>query len=183
MTAASAMRLGIVAILVAVSPSCVTYRGPRGIETALENQLGVSLEREFGVKLGWTATKLTGTLVAHGGEDDEDALALADLTGLGVAVFKVPAGASRAGDLDLRRLRLGEFETVVNARDRDGQVLVLAKARRGSIHEVVFLACDDDEVVVARLRGNLDRLVERIARATRDEGVRGARRAVPVASR
>ncbi len=182
MTLAKALRSGIVAALAAASAACVTYRGPRGIESAIEDQMGVGLEREFGLKLGWTATKITGAIVAHDG--DEDALAFKDLTGVGVAVFKVPEGASRAATgLDPARLHLASFETVLNVRDRDGQVLVLAKTRHNSIHEVVFLSCDDEEVVVARLRGDLDRLLEQLARASEEDGVRGARRAVPVASR
>lgn len=181
MTLAKALRSGIVAALAAASTACVTYRGPRGIETAIEDQMGANLEREFGLKLGWTATKITGAIVAHDG--DEDALAFKDLTGLGVAVFKVPEGASHLAGLDPARLHLGSFETLLNVRDRDGQVLVLAKTRHNSIHEVVFVSCDDEEVVVARLRGDLDRLVEHLTRAADEDGVRGARRAVPVASR
>jgi len=181
MTFSNTLRLVAAAVLVAASTACVTYRGPRGIEAAIEDQIGADLEREFGLKLGWTATKLTGAIVAHDG--DEDALAFKDLTGLGVAVFKVPEGASHTAGLDPARLRLGGFETLLNVRDRDGQVLVLAKTRHGSIHEVVFLSCDDEEVVVARLRGDLNKLVEHVTQAADEDGVRGARRAVPVASR
>jgi hypothetical protein len=181
MTFQRALRLAAAAGLLAASTACVTYRGPRGIESAIEEQMGTSLEREFGLKLGWTTTKLAGAIVAH--EDDEDTLAVKDLTGVGVAVFKVPEGASHVAGLDPARLHLGSFETLLNVRDRDGQVLVLAKTRHNSIHEVVFVSCDDEEVVVARRRGDLDRLGEHRTRAADEDGVRGARRAVPVASR
>ena len=181
MTFPNALRGALAVALLAAASGCVAYRGPRGVEAALEAQMGVELHREFGLKLGWASTKFTGALVAHDGDDD--ALAIKDLTGLGVAVFSVPRGAGRRTRLDPDRLHLGGFATVVTVRDRDGQVLLLAKSRRGTIREIVFLACDDDEVVVARLRGDLDRLVERVMQAADDDGVRGARRAVPVAAR
>ncbi len=181
MSVGPALRLLATAVLVTTAVACATYRGPRGIESAIEDQFGANLEREFGLELGWTTTKIAGAIVAHDG--GEEAGALDGITGIGVVVFKLHQAAAQPARLDPRRLDLGDFETVLDARDRDGQVLVLAKAHRGSIHEVLLLACDVEEVVVARLRGDLDRLVERVTRAADEEGVRGARRAVPIASR
>ncbi len=181
MIAGRVSRSALAAALVAASAGCVTYRGPRGIESAIEDQIGANLEREFGLKLGWATTKLTGSIVAHDG--DGDALAFQDVTGLGVAVFKVPEGATRRAALDPGRLGLSGFETVLDARDRDGQVLVLARMRHDTVHEIVLVSCEDDEVVIARLRGDLDGLLQRVTRAADEDGVRGARRAVPVASR
>jgi hypothetical protein len=181
MSLESASRMALASALLLATVGCVTYRGPRGIETAIEEQMGVDLEREFGLKLGLCATKLTGTFLAH--ESDEDALAIENLTGVGVAVFKVPPGASKAPRLDPARLGLGRFETVLNIRDGDGQVLLLTKSKKQTIHEVVFVAADGEEVVVARLRGDLDRLVGQVMHAADEDGVLGARRAVTVATR
>jgi hypothetical protein len=172
------------AILSACLPAtaaCVTYRGPHGMEAAIEEQLGVNLDREFGLKLGWTATKIAGAFV--GNDDDEDALVIRELTGIGVAVFKIPERGSRPAAIDPARLRVGRFETVLNVRDQDGQVLVLTKAHKGSIREMIFLANDGDEVVVGRLKGDLDALLDRVIRGADEDGVRGARHAVPVAAR
>jgi len=178
---ARGLRVAFLSASLAVTSACVTYRGPRGIESAIEEQMGVDLERDFGLKLGWTTTKLAGSFV--GGDDADDALAFKDLTGLGVAVFRVPKGASSPAHIDPARLLAGHFETVLNVRDSDGQVLLLAKPQRGTIKELVFVSCDEEEVVIARLRGDLDRLLEQALQAADEGGVAGARRAVPVAAR
>jgi hypothetical protein len=180
MTAERVFRVAVLSVSLAATAACVTYRGPRGMEAAIEEQMGVNLDREFGLKLGWTTTKIAGAFV---GNDDEDALAIKEITGIGVAVFKVPEGGSRPAAIDPARLGLGRFETVLNVRDQDGQVLVFAKSRKGVIHELVFLANDGDEVVVGRLKGDLDALLDRVIRAADEDGVRGARHAVPVAAR
>jgi hypothetical protein len=59
----------------------------------------------------------------------------------------------------------------------------LSRSKWGSIREVVFVSCNNEEVVIARLRGDLDRLLEQVMAAADESGVRGARRAVPVAAR
>ena len=48
MTRARGMALGA---LMALTTGCMTYRGPYGVEAALERKLGVELHRELGIKL------------------------------------------------------------------------------------------------------------------------------------
>ena len=48
---------------------------------------------------------------------------------------------------------------MLSSSDGDEQVLILTKSRGASIHDMVLLAVDADEVVVARLSGHLDALI------------------------
>ena len=178
MSARRTARMLVAAALASLAAGCFAYRGPRALESSLEDQMGAGLEREFGFKLGWTATKLTGTLVGRDGDADD--LSIRDLSGVAVAIYKVPAGA-RGARLDPRKLGLRRYETVLDVRDRDGQVLLLTRSRSDAIREALFVSVDREEVVVARLRGRLDRLIERAVRGADDGGVLGARRAVSVA--
>lgn len=167
----------LVAVVAVAATGCVTYRGPRGVESAIERQLGVKLDREAGIKLGWTSTKIMLSII----NDDDDPALDFDLDGIGVATFTIPAGARKAR-LDPKRLGLGEWDTAIRARDADGDMLLVTKEKRGKIREVILIVIDDEEVVLGRLKGDLGALVEKLVRDTETKGTRAARKAFPDAS-
>lgn len=147
----------LAATLVATASSCVFYRGPRGVEDALEDQMGVELEREFGIKLGFLATKAASGIVRA--VDDEDALEEMKLSSVGVATFMVEGTPERPANLDPARLGLRGFETVLRAKDGGDDVLLAVKSKRGTVREAVLVVCDGEEVVISRFKGDLDALV------------------------
>jgi hypothetical protein len=150
------------------------YRGPAGVEAALERSVGADLHRELGFKLGPISTKFVASFTSG----DED-LNLHDVTHLGFVVYEI----GKHGDAARRPIRAGEiagpgWTTMLDAHDGDGQVLLLVKSRHGSVHEMMLVAIDDDEAVVARLTGQLDRLIAKTVDGAQHEGARGARAAV-----
>lgn len=145
----------------APAPACVLYRGPRGVEDALEDQMGVELDREFGIKLGFLSTKAVSGLARA--VDDEDALGELHLSSVGVATFTVEGTPERPANLDPKRLGLRGFETVLRARDDGDDVLLAVKSKKGSVREAVFVVCDGEEVVISRFKGDLDALVKAAA--------------------
>ena len=147
--------------LLATAPSCVLYRGPHGIEDALEDQMGVELDREFGLKLGFVGTKMASGLVKA--VDDEDELADLHLSSVGVATFTVEGTPERAPVLDPKRLGLRGFETVLRAKDGGDDVLLAVKSKKGKVKEAVLVVCDGEEVVLSRFKGDLDALVRAAA--------------------
>jgi hypothetical protein len=163
------------AALILSSAGCFAYRGPHGVERSLEHSLGVELRRDFGVKLGFLSTKFAASFIAR----DDDSLDYDDLTSIGVAIFERGATNGRTprriepGDLGLKG-----FSTMVRTSDGDDQVLLLVKPSNGTIREMVLLAVDEDEVVVARLTGRLDELIEKAIRETKRDGAKGARASV-----
>lgn len=171
------LRLTCVAALTLVAAGCMTYRGPRGVEKALEEQLGVEMDREYGIKLGWTSTKIVLALTR---DDDEPALDF-DLDGIGVATFVLPPGARKVR-LDPESLGLDGWDTAIRVHDEDGSVLLVTRGRKGKIHEMIFVSVDDEEAVLGRLNGDLGRLVEKMVRDTQKSGTRAAKRALPASS-
>jgi hypothetical protein len=63
-----------------------------------------------------------------------------------------------------------------NARDVTQEAMVRLWRDRAVVlfRELVFVSCDNEEVVIARLRGGLDRRREQVVRAADESGVRGA---------
>ena len=162
---------GIAAVLL-TTVGCFAYRGPRGVEDALERQLGVELKRDVGIKLGPVSTQFVASFAGDVGDDID----FHDLTSVGVVVFKREAGRERpAHRIAPKDLGLRGYMTMLSSSDGDDQVLILAKSRGDSIHELVLLAVDTDEVVMARLTGHLDRLLAKAMDEAKTDGAHGWR--------
>jgi hypothetical protein len=175
----SAARTAAVSALLLSTAGCMTYRGPSGVEATIERKAGVQLHRETGFKLGPISTRIATSLVHHYADDQD----FRDLTGIGFVVFEVtghtgaPARPITAEDLGVEGWR-PMFEN----RSEGEQLLVLAKTGNGEIREMMFLSIESDEVVVARLKGHLDRLIARTLAAADHDGAAGARAAIGVSS-
>jgi len=167
-------QVALAAGLMLAASGCMAYRGPIGVEDALERSLGADLHREVGIKLGPISTQLVASFSSDGGDFE-----LRDVTSIGVAVYEIAPGPHE-NRKPLKPSELGGsgWTTMLDARDHGDQVILLAKPKHGTIREMLLLAVDDDEVVVARLTGRLDRLIAHAMEATRRDGARGARAAI-----
>jgi len=163
--------------LVLTAAGCMTYRGPVGVEATIERKAQVKLRREMGIKLGPISTKIAGSIL-HDSADDMD---FRDLTGVGVAVFEVTkrTGAP-ARPLDAKDLGVEGWQPMIETYSDDEQLLVFAKTGHGEIREMMLVSIESDEVVVVRLKGHLDRLIEKTLAAADHDGARGARTALGV---
>jgi hypothetical protein len=153
----------------------MTYRGPAGVEAMIERKAHVELHREVGFKLGLISTKIA-TSIMHRYGDDQD---FRDLRGIGLVVFDVthhtgaPAQPITATDLGLEG-----WQPVIQSRSEGEQLLVLTKAGDEEVREMMLLSIESDEVVVARLKGHLDRVIAKTMDAADRDGARGARAAI-----
>jgi hypothetical protein len=171
------LRIAAAGALVLTASGCMTYRGPYGVEATIERKAQVTLHRESGFKLGPISTKIA-TSILHRYGDDQD---FRDLSGIGIAVFEVTrhTGAS-AQPITAKDLGVEGWQPMIENRSDGDQLLVLAKSRDGEIREMMLVSIEDDEVVVARLKGHLDRLIAKTLSAADHDGPRGARAAIGV---
>ena len=173
----SAARIAAAAVLAIAAAGCMTYRGPVGVEATIERKAHVELHREEGIKLGPLSTRIAAAII-HDSDDDLD---LRDLSGIGVVVYEVtnhtgaPAERITAKDLGVEGWR-----PMIESRSEGEQVLIFAKPGNGEIREMMLVSLDSDEVVVARLKGHLDRLISKTLAAADHDGARGARAAIGV---
>jgi hypothetical protein len=171
-------RIAAMAVVFLTATACFSYRGPRGVEDALEQSLGVELHRDVSIKLGPLSTRLVASFVG----DNDDGLDLHGLTSIGLVVFeRGPVRGHATHRIQPSDLGLKGYETMVSSSDGDEQVLILVKPREGSIHDMALLAVDADEVVFARLTGRLDELLAKAMDEAEAGNVQGVRAAVPLA--
>ena len=168
------LRIAFVSALAISAAGCMTYRGPHGVEATIERKAQVTLHRETGFKLGPISTKIATSILHH--YDDQD---YRDLTGIGFAVFEVTkhTGAS-AQPITAKDLGVEGWSPMIENRSDGEQLLLLAKAEEGEIRELMFVSIESDEVVIARLKGHLDRLIAKTLAAVDRDGARGARAAI-----
>ena len=177
--ALGSVRAAGLAAMLASASGCMTYRGPYGVEETIERKMDVELHREVGFKLGPTSTKIAASL-AHHWENDQD---LRDLSEIGVAVFEVAQrGVAAVQPITAKDLGVEGWQKLIDSRSDGEQIMVFAQARNGEIRDMMLLAIDDDEVVVSRLKGHLDRLIEKVVAGADNEGVHGARAAIGLGS-
>ncbi len=171
---------GVVAVgLVLFCSGCMTYKGPRGVADTIEQKAGVQLHREFGVKLGPISTKIA-TSLAHHWVDEED---FRDVHGIAIAVFEVKGRTGApAQPITAHDLGVDGWQTMISSRSQDDQLLVLAKPGDGELREMMFVSIDGEEVVVARLKGHLDKLITKTLASADRDGAAGARAAIGAGS-
>jgi len=148
------------------------YRGPAGMEGALERQLDCDLNRDFGLKLGFILAPLASSIVRKtAGTDDEEFLKGLHLRKVGVAVFHVEHQGSEVHRLDPAKLGLSGWNTLARVNQDGEQLLVMSKPEKsGGIRNVVLVTYDGDEVAIVRIKGDLDKLVQAAAEAAAREG-------------
>jgi hypothetical protein len=168
-------RIAAIAAVALSAAGCMTYRGPIGVEATIERKAHVTLHRESGFKLGPISTKIATSIVHHYANDQD----YRDLSGIGFAEFKVTEHTGdRPEPITAKDLGVEGWQPMLNNRSEGEQILVLTKPVNGEIREMMFLSIENDEVVVARLKGHLDGLIARTLAAAEHDGARGARAAI-----
>lgn len=130
---------------------------------------GARFEREMVVNLGPISLRtlgLVGGLVDGGDEDVAMARRyLREIRRVKVGVYRV----EQAPDLHafdppaLRRFQRDGWELAVKNQDEQGEVVwVFYKERKGHIRDMYAIMLSDEELVLARVRGRLDRLLARV---------------------
>ena len=81
-----------------------------------------------------------------------------------IGVFEVEAMPDLS-EIDLSRLdrmRRNGWELAVKMREEDEVVWVMYKERKGTVRDLYVFVLDDEELVVARIKGRLDKLIARV---------------------
>lgn len=139
------------------------------------SNVGVDYGRGMSLSLGPVSLKLARWILRR--VDDEDAL---EASGYLSDVRRVKAGVYRArdgweGDFSelptLKRFEKRGWELAVRVREKDEGVLVYYRENRASVSDMFVVVASQDELVLAKIEGRLNRLLERAMsdeRALRD---------------
>jgi len=171
-------RAALVALLglaLAATPGCLWAPELSSIKREIESQLpGASFDKEFALSLGPVTLGLARLVTALVPGTGEARGYLRDVSRVQVAVYNahsVPATGSVQMPARMARMVDDGWEVAIRARKDDGVVWVLYRTEGDAVREICVVALDDEELVLVKAGGRLERIVGRaLAEA---EGVPG----------
>lgn len=158
-----------VLVAVALSAGCV-LRGPSGIKDQVEVSSGKTYQREFGMTVGRTGLGIARWAMRIG-DEDEAVRVLRGVNKVQVGVYELVDGGNGTGR-PARASDFGPYDPIVQVREDDETVLVLARQDEETIRRLLVVVDSDDELVIVRLRGDLERIIEDAIRLGLSEGGR-----------
>ena len=142
-------------LAVALTSSCATQFTAQSVRREIVRQTGEDPQRAVVLTVGPVAMSVARQVVGAAARR-EGTLPLAGLTGFELAVYGVPQAAlSGARPLDFSALPARGWEPSLRIRDGLRSGLVLVRAAREHIADLVMLVGGERDVVFARLRGTL----------------------------
>jgi len=148
----------VTALLAGSLAGCVGFRGPVDVHREVRETTGVRYEREMGLTLAGPALALTQWAVDR--YADEDVPDLSGLRKVQVGIYEARPEGRKPG----RRLQAGDFPTwepMVEVNGEDGeQAFVLVRREDEAIRMLLVVVDDTDELVIVRLKGHLDTILE-----------------------
>ncbi len=158
--------IGFLAVIVLSGTGCIGLMGPVDLQRAVSSAQGVRLHREIGVNVGRVMLGIASGIV-------DSPVSLSDLSGVDVGVYRVVY--SGAGKSVLSDLELPGYERMVRVREKGAETLILLKEDDDMIRQMVVLTRDHEELVIVRIKGRIDKFLEKAVRegAIQKEGWAG----------
>jgi hypothetical protein len=163
--------LGMLAVAVATTSGCF-LRGPGDLKREVSRRADLDLDRQIGVRAGRFTLFLARQGLKIAGEADN--LPLKGVRRVEVGVYEVRQPkvyyAAKRTKPSLCRMEYQDWELVVRVCGPDEHVLMFAETREDSIRGVVVVVQDQDDVVIVRARGRLDRALARVMELVDEDG-------------
>ncbi len=149
--------------LAAAALGCVTLRGPDDVARRVALETGNEYVRESGLTVGRTGMAIARWAVRH--DEDADGIPIRGIRKVEIGVWTVSKGGGARG-AGPTAAGLPGWSPLVAMRDADGEsVLVLSKADgAGRIRKMLVVVEDGEELVVVRMRGDLEGALEQAVR-------------------
>ncbi len=150
-----------------------SLRGPEGVRRDLSQAAGVELEREMGITIGRTGMWFARKAMKWAGEDEISQISLKGIKKVQVGVYQVRGirrGYEEPQSLRLSDLKLSaEWVPLVQVHDDGEDVFVMTRDDDGTIRGLLVVVAEDEEWVVVRVKGKLDKVIESALQYAFDE--------------
>jgi uncharacterized protein DUF4252 len=148
--------------------ACLTARSLEPVRRDLQSQMeGARFDKEIKLTLGPVSLGLARLIcrLVPDEEVQQTRRALASVHRIELAVYDIHAehGAAEALQMPhkLRQMTSGgQWQTAVRVQDEDERVWILYREDRGRIRDFYVVTLGSDELVLVRVKGNMNRLVE-----------------------
>lgn len=140
------------------SAACIGFRGPEQIRREISHNSGVELDREMGFTVRRSGMWLVRSGLRIAGEDE---ISLRGVRGIQVGIYQVRGSElGTHAQLPLEARRFSDWDPVVRIHEDDEEVLVMVREKKGSVRRLLVVVSDDEELVIVRMKGRLDDILE-----------------------
>ena len=166
MNARKAMTAVALSALALAASGCVTSASTlNGTRIAIEEQLpGARFDSEFQLTLGRFSLGLARALI--GDDAREEIGILKDVRRVEVAIYRTEylPSVREAGFVvpHEKRLKKNGWQTITRAVSDDSATWVFLRQKEGRFQELMVGALDDDELVLVKLRGDIQSIIDRL---------------------
>jgi hypothetical protein len=144
-------------LLALASTGCVTLRGPEDVRRGITDATGVRFEREMGLTV-----KRSGMWLARWGMRiaGEDEISLRGLRRVEVGIYLPKNPGDGAASARLEMSQFDGWSPLVRVHEEGEEALVLVRERDGEVRGMLVVVSEPEELVVVRMKGKLDRILE-----------------------
>lgn len=160
------------ALLLLAAGCVMPYNGPNGVRREVQQATGRHYDKTFAVTVGRSALAVARWAID---EDEEAEEILKGLKKVELGLYEAQSGREEAGGSGAVTAGiLPGWSPLVELHAEAGEhVLVLSESGRdGSIRRLVVLVEDGRELIIVRIKGDLDRIVEEAIRYAFDQAER-----------
>lgn len=159
----------LIPILMMMTSGCLWAPGLDGVRKEIQDQIpGSHFEREFAISLGPISLGLARTITKMVPDEDANMASgyLKEIKNVKVAVYDaydIPRDFELKTPWRLERLLEEEdWEMAVKVREDGESVWVLYREDSDTVRELFVVVLNDDELVLVKAEGRLDRLMEKV---------------------
>ncbi len=144
-------KIAITGWVMLLPAGCVGWLGPVDLQWSVSQSSGMVLSKEIGVNVGGLTLRLAAGFVGP-----DLPIPISDISSVDVGVYTI-----RSAKRSIRDLALPRWDRFLRVREEDGDVLAYLKRRGRSLCGLIVIAREGDELVITRVRGNVDALIQK----------------------
>ena len=159
------LRTILVVACLAGCTSCIWFHGPEDLRHDLAQSAGVELNRETGITVGRFGLAIARLVTK------EDEIPLKGVKKVEIGVYEV-VGTRRGLDRPrpVQPPEMPGYQQIVRVHEDDEDIFVMLKTdEQDRIRRMVVIVAEQDEWVLIRIRGKLNRIVEQAMAMAFDE--------------
>ncbi len=162
-------RLRLIAILLVtatVAGGCIYSREISHTRRTIEEELpGSRFDRQFVLSIGSRTLRTAGWITSLLPDEDVDEVRryLDDVDHIKVGIYETEAlpDDGFSGPPMLSRMIQRGWEVAVRVRDEQDRVWLMYRASRSRVRDLFVIVLNEDQLVIARVEGHLDRILQR----------------------
>lgn len=154
-------------LLISLLLSCYAPFSPEKGRLEIEKQTGAKLEDSFEFKLDAVKMKLLKAVASTATDEKVD---LGGVKRIDLALYTLPFGKK----VDFKKISRRGWETLVDKKSKNGDLLVLVKTNGKNVADMVVMAQGDQKVLYGRLKGDFNKKISQSLEKVLDEkGIEG----------